>query len=177
MAIRLTSEAPRTRLFSDDRTSLQVILGLVVLLVGTLVYVLDRSPAQVPLLSAISLFGELPPIFGAIGHSLPTFAHVFAFAVLSTVILGNSRKMALWICAGWFAVDAAFEVGQHPLIWERISSVMPGGESQLTVLNSVKNYFVLGTFDAWDLVSIALGAWFAYLLLRWRLPNTDLTHE
>jgi hypothetical protein len=148
-----------------------------VLLLGTLVYVLDRSPAQVPVLSALSLFGQLPPIFGAIGHSLPTFAHVFAFSVLSAVVLGNSRSVALWACLGWSGIDAAFEAGQHPLVWERVGALIPSGFSQLVVLAPIKSYFALGTFDARDLLSIALGALCAYLLLRWSLPNTELTHD
>ena len=55
-------------------------------------------------------------MFGIVGHSLPTFAHVFAFSLLTAALLTGERKTAITVCLGWFVVEAAFEVGQHPAI-------------------------------------------------------------
>ena len=177
MATYIAPRKLKGTLFSGHRTGLQLALGLGVLLLGALVYVLDRSPAQVPLLSAFNLFGQLPSVFGPIGDSLPTFAHAFAFAVLSAVILGNSRKVAFWTCLGWFGVDAAFEIGQHPHSAEALSQFLPASFEHLPILTQIESYFVLGTFAVWDLISIGLGAISAYLVLRWSDSTRELTHD
>jgi len=84
---------------------IQVAVAFSVLMLGTLVYVLDRSSESVPFFSAISLADTLPPVFGRMGESLPTFAHVFAFSLLTAAWLGRGRRNAVAACLGWFGMD------------------------------------------------------------------------
>jgi len=145
----------------------QVAIGLCVLVVGALVYVLDRSSTSVPFFSAVSLADTLPPIFGQLGQSLPTFAHVFAFSILTAAWFGGGRKTGFAAGLTWFGLDSAFEVGQHPQIADSLLRFMPGWLDSIPILNQAESYFVLGTFDVWDLISIAVGAALAYLVIHW----------
>ena len=143
---------------------MQVGAGLLVLVLGTLVYVLDRPSSSAPFFSTVSMAHLLPSLFGRVGDSLPTFAHVFAFALVTTACLGGGRRIARLACLAWFGIDTAFEVGQHSSIADRLVSFIPGWFEQLPILEHADAYFVLGTFDAWDLASIAAGAAAAYLI-------------
>jgi len=59
----------------------QILIGATVLLVGTLVYLVDRPPDQTYFVYIspfnISLFKTPPSLFGLIGNSLPSLIHVF----------------------------------------------------------------------------------------------------
>ena len=141
----------------------QVAVALTVLVVGTLVYVLERSSA--PFFSAISLADQLPGIFGPIGGSLPTFAHVFALGLLTAAYFGGGKQAGLSACLTWFAVDIAFEVGQHSQIAERLVHFIPGWFERLPILEQTDTYFLSGTFDVRDVISIVVGAAAAYLTI------------
>ncbi len=151
----------------------QAAVALLVLVVGTLVYVLDRPAEQLPLVGIINLSEVLPALFGPVGHSLPTFTHVFAFSLLTAAWFGGGQRVGLTACLVWFGVDSAFEVGQHPQIAERLVQFMPGWFGQLPVLHQTDSFFSSGTFDPGDLISIALGAAVAYLLIRRTAPKDD----
>ena len=145
----------------------QVAVAVFVLVLGTLVYVLDRSSESVPFFSAVSLAHLLPGLFGRIGESLPTFSHVFAFSLLTAAWFGGGRNTGLAACLVWFGVDAAFEVGQHPQIAPELAQLVPAWFDSLPILSQSGGYFLLGTFDAWDLTSIAMGAGTAYVFISW----------
>ena len=61
----------------------QILIGVVGLLIGTLVYLVDSPPDQTYFVYNtpfnISLFKVLPNLFGHIGNSLPSFIHIFSF--------------------------------------------------------------------------------------------------
>ena len=153
----------------------QMLIGLVALTLGTMVYLVDRPAEQSFIPSAISLFDLTPAVFGIVGHSLPTFAHVFAFSLLTAALLTGERKTAITVCLGWFVVEAAFEVGQHPLIAQWLSKVIPPWFAYPPFLDKVDGYFLHGTFDPLDMFAIALGALAAYLVIqntaRWRVSH------
>jgi len=154
----------------------QVAFALFVLVVGTLVYVLDRSGDSVPFFSLVNIAHLLPSIFGRMGDSLPTFAHAFAFSVLTAVWLGGHERARLSACLMWFGIDTAFEAGQHPQVAERLAQFVPGWFEHLPILEQADSYFLSGTFDAGDLISIAAGAAAAYLMTGYTVPK-DLSHE
>ena len=137
-------------------------VGALVLAVGTLVYLFDWPAEQMPIQSAVSLGDVTPVIFGAAGGSLPTFAHAFAFSLLTAAWLGGGDRAGLWACLTWFGSDTAFELGQQPQIAERLVECLPGWFESLPVLAQADSYFLSGTLDAWDLASIGLGAAAAY---------------
>ena len=158
-----------------ERCKWLLLIGLTVLLLGTLVYILDRPPEQAPVLSDLSLFESAPAVFGSLGHSFPTFAHVFAFCLLTAALLGNARKNAAIICLGWFYVDAAFELGQTQTVAESLRPFIPQWFEHLPILNQAGSFFGNGTFDVIDLISIALGAVTAYFVIR-RMPLEENSH-
>ncbi len=150
----------------------QMLIGLAALLVGTLVYLVGRPAEQSFIPTAISLFALTPSVFGVLGHSLPTFTHVFAFILLTAPLLGGAKKTAMIVCLGWLILEAAFEVGQHPPIAQWLSRIIPPWFEHLPILNKTEGYFLYGTFDPLDMLAIGFGALAAYLVIqrtaRWR---------
>jgi hypothetical protein len=133
---------------------------------GTLVYVVDRPADVTPFFSIINLEHLGLPRFGLIGQSLPTFAHVFAFSILTAVFLRGWKHAAASSCVVWFVVDTAFEVGQHEQIAPEVSTSIFAWLGDHPIFEHIPGYFMAGTFDLFDLLSIALGAILAYLLIR-----------
>ena len=114
-------------------------------------------------------------MFGVVGHSLPTFAHVFAFCLLTAALLAVGTEAAITVCLGWFLVDVAFELGQHSALAPALSTLIPPWFAHLLILNQTDSYFLDGTFDPLDLLAIALGALAAYVVIqrtaRWRMSH------
>ena len=147
-------------------TRVQLSIGLAVLLLGALVYVLDRPPEQTLITAAIGLPAFTPGVFGPVGPILPAFAHVLAFILLTTALIGSTRAVCLSACLGWWVVDAAFELGQHPAVADWLSTHLSPGPENLAIVNHTVDYFVYGTFDPWDLVAITVGVLAAYLVIE-----------
>jgi hypothetical protein len=133
------------------------------LTIGGLVYLWDRAPGSTLLLPAyVGRAVGAPSIFGRLGRSLPSFTHSFAFALLSTLILGRSRRALVLGCGAWWAIDSLFEIGQQASVRTHLVPWLPA---------PLGHYFAHGTFDYLDLLAIALGAiaaalLFCFILLR-----------
>ena len=149
--------------------ALQLLAALAVLALGTLVYVVDRPEDATPHLSALHALAIIWPhhSLGPIADHLPTFAHAFAFSVLTALALGPAWRAVS--CLGWLSTNAAFEVGQHPRAAEGFAMLLPSSLEQAPLVDALVQYFVSGTFDVGDLVSICVGAAAAYALLRYRV--------
>lgn len=147
--------------------SLQVLIGLGGLLLGTLVYLVDRPPDQTYFLYSssinISLHDTLPNLFGIIGNSLPEFMHVFSFILITAGLIFCNKRGYLIICLSWFLVDSAFELGQKFNTWS--SRIIPDWFTGIPFLENTENYFLQGTFDLIDLAAIAFGTVVAYFVL------------
>ena len=147
--------------------SLQVLIGLGGLLLGTLVYLVDRPPDQTYFLYSssinISLHDTLPNLFGLIGNNLPAFIHVFSFILITAGLIYCQKRGYLIICLSWFFVDCAFEFGQKFDAWS--SMIIPDWFVGLPFLENTENYFRKGTFDILDLVAIVFGTAIAYFIL------------
>ena len=146
-------------------STIRVLLGVFVLLLGTGIYLLDRSWHQLAIADLIPLTLAPSPIFGALGGSLPSFAHVCAFALLTAALLDGKRRLNQAICLGWLLVDVAFELGQHPKFVTSIANAVPAWFRHVSVLDKTPNYFGSGTFDPLDIVTATLGALTAYLVI------------
>ena len=144
----------------------QVSLALVVLGLGTLVYVIDRPPGLTALPESITLFHPTVKFFGALGQSLPAFAHAFAFSLLTIALVGGGRGVTIGACMSWFLVDTAFELGQYPTIASKLAHLIPAWFEAVPILNRTDTFFRYGTFDSLDLLSIALGALTAYVVAQ-----------
>jgi hypothetical protein len=153
--------------FGNEINIRQVLIGLTVLLLGTLVYLIDRSPDQTYFVHKsfvnISLHNTLPNLFGFIGNSLPSFIHAFSFILITAGLLHCQKRGCLIICACWFLTDVIFELGQK---FKALSSTMvPDWFSGILFLENSKNYFLSGTFDFNDFTAIVFGTILAYFVL------------
>lgn len=143
-----------------------MLFGLIALFIGTAVYVLDRSPSESFVPAALSYFALTPTVFGTFGHSLPTFTHVFAFALLTAVLLNGVRGAAVSACLAWGVLEAVFEVGQHARVAAWLVERLPQGADSNPLLAKTVDYFRYGTFDPGDLLAIVLGALAAYVVIQ-----------
>ena len=145
----------------------QILIGVIGLLIGSLVYLIDRPPDQTYFVSSspinISLSNIIPRLFGSIGNSLPEFIHVFSFILITAGLIFCNKKGYLIICVSWFLIDCAFELGQKFVLWS--SSLVPGWFDGIPFLENTKNFFLQGTFDFFDMAAIALGSIAAYFVL------------
>ena len=145
----------------------QILIGLSVLLLGTLIYLTDRPPDQTYFVYKsfvnISLHNTLPNLFGFIGNSLPSFIHAFSFILITAGLLHCQKRGCLIICACWFLTDVIFELGQK--LKALSSTMVPDWFSGILFLENSKNYFLSGTFDFNDLIAIAFGTILAYFVL------------
>lgn len=145
----------------------QILIGVIGLLIGSLVYLIDRPPDQTYFVYSspinISLSNTIPNLFGLIGNSLPEFIHVFSFILITAGLIFCQKRGYLIICLSWFLVDSAFEVGQKFTTWS--TSIIPDWFAGIPFLESTENYFLRGTFDGTDLAAIALGTVTAYVIL------------
>jgi len=146
---------------------LQVLIGLTTLLLGSLVYLVDRPPCQTYFIYSssisISLYDTLPNLFGVVGNILPAFVHVFSFILITAGFLSCKKKGCILICLSWCLVDCAFEVGQKFSAWS--SMMIPDWFAEIPFFENTENYFREGTFDILDVAAIAFGTAIAYFVL------------
>lgn len=145
---------------------LQITAATGALCIGVLVYVLDRQAEYIYFLpSWLSLESQIGGLFGSIGNYLPTFIHVYAFILLTVVVAVPSITKLIPVCLAWFAFDSLFEVAQLNPIAQWIGSHTPIWFSGIPFLDNTADYFLMGTFDVFDLLSIATGTLVAYLTI------------
>lgn len=153
--------------FGSMTNTRQILIGLSVLLFGTLIYLTDRPPDHIYFVyknfGNISLYNVLPSLLGYIGHSLPSFIHVFSFILITAGLLQCQKRGCILICAFWFFTDVLFELGQK--FKTSSSAMVPDWFSGILFLENSKNYFLSGTFDFNDLTAIVFGTITAYFVL------------
>lgn len=139
-------------------------LGIGALGVGVLIYVFDRQPEFIYFLPGwLSLNSHLGSLFGSIGNHLPTFLHVYAFILLTVVAASPSISKLIPVCLAWFTLDSLFEVAQIDAIAQWLAIHTPAWFADIPFLENTTRYFLLGTFDVIDLLSIAAGTITAYI--------------
>ena len=145
---------------------LQISIGFLVLFAGFLLYLLTR-PSDIYLVSFIkgaenSHYWALPFPTG-IGGALPSFLHVFAFSLLLGGLLACRKRGYLIICCAWLFTNLLFELGQRYPI--SASQVIPKWFDGMFILQNMRDYFLNGTFDFFDLLASSVGAVAAYWVL------------
>ena len=73
---------------------------------------------------------------------------MLAFSLSSAALLTPQRRWELGACAAWFAVNAAFEIGQHAQVRGPLADVLYQGLGGSAVTRALANHFLCGTFDA-----------------------------
>ena len=158
---------PRSRIIQAAPAS-------IALLVGIILYLLDRQTDSVYFMAHWMVLGENSrPVFGAIGNHLPTFIHVYAFILLTAIFVTQSRAYALPICIFWFIIDSLFEIAQVSTIAQWIARHVPNWFDVIPFLDNASDYFRAGTFDILDILSIAAGTLAAYLTIITSTQRTD----
>lgn len=139
-----------------------IAIGLAALLAGASVYLTQRSGANVYFLP-----DAWQPVFSpsALGQHLPSFMHVFGFAILTAVVLGPWRGVVGVSCLFWAVINVLFELGQIDAYALRIARLTPAWTGEWPVLENIDGFFLNGTFDPVDIASALLGAMTAYLVL------------
>ena len=90
------------------------------------------------------------------GGSLPTLLHSAAFALLALAVTAPWPRLAPWVCAGWLAVEAGFELFQLESV-ARIANVAGPETPWLRA-------FLAGTFDPADLLAAVAGVLLALMI-------------
>ena len=151
-----------------------LVIAIGTLCIGVLVYVFDRTAQSIYFLpEALSLNQQTGRVFGGIGDSLPTFVHVYAFILLTVVVDIPAGIKLMPVCLGWFTLESLFEDAQFNPIAHWLASHTPNWFSGIPVLENTADYFLLGTFDVFDLLSIAAGTLAAYLTLYFSLGESE----
>ena len=151
---------------TQQSVTIQTIAAVTALLIGVLVYLLDRQTESVYFMSSWMALGDsLNPFFGTIGDQLPTFVHVYAFILLTMVVASPLRGSVLYICLFWFIIESLFELAQITVIALWIASYSSEWFHGIPLLENTAAYFLGGTFDVIDLCSIAAGTLAAYLTI------------
>ena len=149
-----------------------VAIGL--LLMGVLVYLVFRGGSSVYFLAGIIPEAHSYSVSaGYIFNSVPSFFHIYAFILLTAVVLNPSRTGLIFICLGWVAVELFFEIGQHPFFAQYLTEWIPAWFTDFPFLEVAKTYFLNGTFDPVDVLFILFGTAAALLTLhkvqRWEV--------
>ena len=150
-------------------------IGSVAFAIGLFVYLADRDPSKAALIPTVALLTG-SNVFGMLGGWLPSFVHTFAFSLFTAAALPIRSVPRYGTCVAWFAVNTAFEVGQHPQVSARLAEALQGGLGALPFSRSLSNYFVHGTFDPGDIVAALLGALTAGLVLLLMHPRRKVNH-
>lgn len=149
---------------------LQFVSAITALSIGLFIYLLYRQPESVYFIpNWLSLNHTPSPSPGNLTNYLPTFIHVYSFILLTVAVTGSS-KYSIPICLGWLIVDSLFEIAQINFIANWIASNIPDWFSVIPVLENTSGYFIAGTYDYLDLVSIIIGtiaAYFTLTLCEW----------
>jgi len=149
---------------SRQRELLVIAIGA--LCMGVLLYALDRQHGHVYFLSAWTP-ADYPAarVFGTFGNYLPTFIHAYAFILLTVAVAAPAMNKIIPICLAWFTLDSLFEVAQIDSNARWIAQHTPAWFSGIPFLENTANYFLFGTFDVLDLLSIAAGTSAAYFTI------------
>jgi hypothetical protein len=142
-----------------------LLLAVLLLATGVAVYALDRGGA-VYFLHGWTVPAPETSIFGTLGDHLPTFLHTLAFILITAAALRPWPRLIPGICAAWFVIECLFEFAQLAPFDGHIAAAVPSWFNGVPVLHITADYFVGGTYDALDIVSITLGAIIAYPLVR-----------
>lgn len=122
------------------------------LILGFLYYYFLRSSIVGFSYLGIEQIGILNLKFNSYFLWFPTFIHPFIFSLLSWWAMGlNYPKTSIFF---WTIINLIAEVGQgmEKSFFDNFPSIL-------------KNYFQSGTFDWWDMLSIVLGAFCAYIFI------------
>ncbi len=140
-------------------------LAALLLVVGVIVYAVDRGGAAYFLIGWTPSHGKAE-LFGPLGDHLPSFVHSMAVILVTAAVLRPWANLLPAIVIGWVTVECLFEIGQISPLDAHVAAGLPAWFDDVPVLEASADYFVNGTCDPLDLLSIGLGAAAAYWVVR-----------
>jgi len=144
----------------QDRQAAAAVLlvsAALALVLGTAVYLLDRSWSSVLFLAPLAGWQQgSMGLFGRIADSLPSLTHAYAFALLVIVALWPWRRARLAGALSWLVVACGLECLQAPAFRALLAPAdrASGGPFLDFMMN--------GRFDAVDIAATAAGVLAAY---------------
>jgi len=138
-----------------------LLTGLIFLIMGSLIYLLDRSHTLFPLIPIQLNFTSEIAIFGRMGFYLPSLFHVVAFSLIGISLLRNYSKYNLACCLFWVMINLLFEIGQASSVTKFLKDHLFEYQHN-AIINNILLFFELGTFDWKDMVSTVIGGFIAY---------------
>jgi hypothetical protein len=142
-----------------------LLLAALLLVIGVIVYAVDRGGAAYFLIGWAPSQGKAE-LFGPLGNHLPTFVHSLAMILVTAAVLRPWSNLLPAIVIGWVAVECLFEIGQISPFDAHVAAVLPAWFDDVPVLEASADYFLNGTCDPLDFLSIGLGAAAAYWIVR-----------
>jgi hypothetical protein len=142
------------------KNGLKVILGFCFLFIGLWVYLVDRNSMYFLEKWQFTFYDY--NVFGYLGNHLPTFIHTLSFCLITAGMLNCQKQCYPIIAISWFLFDTFFESLQK---YKTIISLIPDWFETIPFLENTKSYFIKGTFDIFDVLSIAIGAILGFLVL------------
>ena len=142
-----------------------LLLAALLLVIGVVVYAVDRGGAAYFLIGWTTSHGKVG-FFGPLGDHLPTFVHSLAMILIIAAVLRPWAQLLPAIVIGWFAVECLFEIAQISPLDAHVAALLPAWLDELPVLEASADYFLDGTYDPLDILSIGLGAAVAYWIVR-----------
>jgi len=136
--------------------------ALLALILGTLVYLLDRDWSSTLFLSPVAAWQPARlGVFGVANLFLPSLFHAYAFALLIACAAGCTPSARLSGAMGWFAVAACLECLQaldiDPVFFDGV-----GRYAGRALSGAIQIYIENGRFDVGDILAAALGCLAAY---------------
>jgi hypothetical protein len=136
-----------------------IIIGIILLLLGASVYIIDRPPSETYFIFAMpfqfSLYDITPSVFGSLSNFLPHFFHVTAFIFLTAGFVDSGKRSYPVICLFWMTINLGFELGQK--YGDYAAGIVPAFFDRIFLLENTRNYFLYGTYCHLDAVAIIIG--------------------
>ena len=142
---------------------LQVSLGCLALLLGVLVYLVDRTGAPANFIQDwMTELTDAGEFAGVLKGQLPDFLHIYAFILISASFISPTKKNLLRVCIAWISIECLLEIGQHSAFSQAVVSWIPEYFSHIPLLRNAQNYFLNGTFGWLDITGFFVGSLCAY---------------
>jgi hypothetical protein len=130
-------------------SALRFAAGGALLLVGGGLYEFARPASDAAALSLVA----------------PSFIHVVAMVLLLAAVLSPTRRGAIGLCTSWVGINWLFELGQHRAWSADLAAWLASACGESFACERSSQYFLHGTFDAFDLAAAGIGGLVAWIAL------------
>jgi hypothetical protein len=119
------------------------------------------------LLAGIGLYAFARPADHDAALSLvaPSFIHVVAMVLLLAAVLRPTRRGATALCTSWVGINWLFELGQHRAVSAELAAWIASTCGEFVACERSRQFFLHGTFDAFDLAAAGVGGLVAWVVL------------